>query len=60
MRGHVRDSAVSHMLRNWWSMTPSPRGADAIADGSLNTGTEIHFNPGHSVEKLHDMDPKSL
>lgn len=26
MRGHVRDSAVSHMLRNWWSMTPSPRG----------------------------------
>jgi len=26
----------------------------------LNTGTEIHFNPGHSVEKLHDMDPKPL
>ncbi|WP_297451817.1 hypothetical protein [uncultured Corynebacterium sp.] len=40
------------------SFTWQYRVTDEIADGSLNTGTEIHFNPGNKIEKLHDMGPK--
>lgn len=53
------------IFQAWGSPTTSTvsfkwqyRVTDAIADGALNTGTEIHFNPGDKVEKLHDMGPK--
>lgn len=53
------------IFQAWGSPTTSTvsfkwkyRVTDAIADGALNTGTEIHFNPSNSVEKLHDMGPK--
>lgn len=53
------------IFQAWGSPTTSTvsfkwqyRVTDAIADGALNTGTEIHFNPGNKVEKLHDMGPK--
>lgn len=53
------------IFQAWGSPTTSTvsfkwkyRVTNAIADGALNTGTEIHFNPSNSVEKLHDMGPK--
>ncbi|OFJ56892.1 hypothetical protein HMPREF2857_03190 [Corynebacterium sp. HMSC076C10] len=57
--------AADRITQAWGSPTTSTvsfkwkyRVTDAIADGALNTGTEIHFNPSNSVEKLHDMGPK--
>ena len=53
------------IFQAWGSPTTSTvsfkwqyRVTDAIADGALNTGTEIHVNPGDKVEKLRDMGPK--
>lgn len=57
--------AAGSLLNSWGSPTTSTvsfkwqyRVTDAIADGLLDTGTEIHFRPSNKVEQLHDMGPK--
>lgn len=62
--GAVEFSAKS-LLNSWGSPTTSTvsfkwqyRVTDAIAEGTLDTGTEIHFRPSNKVEQLHDMGPK--
>lgn len=57
--------AAKSLLSSWGSPTTSTvsfkwqyRVTDAVAEGTLDTGTEIHFRPSNKVEQLHGMGPK--